>query len=129
MRVNYNEEMKKIITNLREVKKSLLLHSCCGPCSTAVIEKLSPFFDITVFYYNPNILPKSEYEKRKDEQKRLLDLLNINFIEGCYEPEKFAIAIKDKKNMPEGSERCKECYRFRLEKTARKASQIGRAHV
>ena len=91
-KTNYNEKMKEIISNL-DGRKTLLLHSCCGPCSSAVIEKLQNFFDITVFYYNPNILPKDEYEKRKKEQIRLIEMLNaknenkIKFLE-CLENEK-----------------------------------------
>lgn len=115
-----NENMRDTIKGFKG-EKTLLLHSCCAPCSTAVIEKLFCHFDITVFYYNPNILPKKEYEKRKGEQKKLLDLLNVKFIEGNYEPEKFAYAIRGKENILEGSERCKECYRFRLEETAKLA--------
>lgn len=122
-KINYDEEMKKVICELKGEKKSLLLHSCCAPCSSSVIERLSPYFNISVIYYNPNILPKEEYEKRKEEQKRLLKELNINFIESDYEPEKFACAIKGKESMPEGSERCKECYRFRLEKTVQVAKE------
>lgn len=115
--------MKRIIKELDGEKKTLLLHSCCAPCSSSVIERLSPYFNISVIYYNPNILPKTEYEKRKEEQKKFLKKLNINFIESDYEPEMFACAIKGKENMPEGSERCKECYRFRLEKTAQVAKE------
>lgn len=118
MKMNYNQQMNEIIAKLKGVRKTLLLHSCCAPCSSAVIEKLAPYFDITVFYYNPNILPKEEYERRKNEQKKLLEILNINFIEGDYNQQDFVCAINGKEELPEGSERCKECYRFRLEKTA-----------
>ncbi|MDD4110938.1 MAG: epoxyqueuosine reductase QueH [Clostridia bacterium] len=124
-KINYDSEMKKVINELNGEKKNLLLHSCCAPCSSAVIERLKPYFDISVIYYNPNILPKEEYEKRKNEQKRLLKEWNIQFIESDYEPKKFACAIKGKEDMPEGSERCKECYRFRLEKTAQTAKEKG----
>lgn len=124
-KINYDNEMKKVINELNGEKKNLLLHSCCAPCSSAVIERLKPYFDISVIYYNPNILPKEEYEKRKNEQKRLLKEWNIQFIESDYEPKKFACAIKGKEDMPEGSERCKECYRFRLEKTAQTAKEKG----
>ena len=123
-KINYNEIMKETIKNLSG-RKSLFLHSCCGPCSSAVIERLQKFFDITVFYYNPNIFPRAEYEKRKDEQKRLIEKLNektenkISFVEGDYETQAFAQAICGFENFPEGSERCKNCYRFRLEKTAK----------
>ena len=78
MNINYNEEMKKIISNLDSNNK-LLLHSCCGPCSTAVIERLKDYFDIIVLYYNPNIEPKDEYIKRKEEQLKVLKEYNIKF--------------------------------------------------
>lgn len=121
MKIDYNREMEKVIKVLNGEKKSLLLHSCCAPCSSAVIERLNPFFDITVFYYNPNILPQIEYEKRRDEQKRLLEILGVPFIEGDYNSADFVCAIKGKEDLPEGSERCYECYKFRLEKTAETA--------
>ena len=73
---NYQKEMEKIIEGLRGEKKSLLLHSCCAPCSSAVLEKLQEIFDITVFYYNPNISEDTEYRKRVEEQKRLIEAFN-----------------------------------------------------
>ena len=81
--MNYNEEMKKIIKGL-DGRKSLLLHSCCGPCSSSVIERLKNYFDITVLYYNPNIEPKEEYEKRKREQIRLLKILGVSYYDIDY---------------------------------------------
>ena len=116
-----NEEMKKIIDGFVGERKTLLLHSCCAPCSTAVVEKLNPYFDITIFYYNPNIFPREEYEKRRADQERLCKELTIGFIEGSYNQEEFTVAIKGKEDMPEKSERCKECYQFRLEETAKLA--------
>ena len=122
--------MKEIISNLNG-RKTLLLHSCCGPCSSAVIERLQNFFDITVFYYNPNIFPKDEYEKRKKEQIRLIEILNsksenkIIFLDSDYNPSEFAKAICGFENEKEGSERCKHCYSFRLEKTAHIAEKNG----
>lgn len=129
-KTNYNEKMKEIISNLNG-RKTLLLHSCCGPCSSAVIERLQNFFDITVFYYNPNIFPKDEYEKRKKEQIRLIEILNsksenkIIFLDSDYNPSEFAKAICGFENEKEGSERCKHCYSFRLEKTAHIAEKNG----
>lgn len=98
-------------------KPTLLLHSCCGPCSTAVIERLQPDYDLTVFYYNPNIFPREEYEKRLAEQKRLLEILNIPFIEGEYIPEEYFSCIGDKITQAEGQPRCYECYKLRIAKT------------
>lgn len=126
MKINYNEKMKDVIKGLAgSNKKKILIHSCCAPCSSVVIEKLISVFDITIFYYNPNILPKEEYERRKEEQKRLLEIFEVNFIEGDYEPKDFTCAIEGEESLPERSERCKECYRFRLERTAQLAKEKG----
>ena len=105
--------------------KSVLLHSCCGPCSTAVIEKLLPNFDVTVFYYNPNIDPKEEYEHRKSEQIRLCNSLGVKVIEGDYIPEEYYEAVKGFEDEPEGGARCRECFYLRLKKTAELAKKLG----
>ena len=129
---NYQKEMEKIIEGLQGEKKSLLLHSCCAPCSSAVLEKLQEIFDITVFYYNPNISENGEYGKRVKEQKRLIEAFNqkkpdcpIKIIEGDYEPGEFYSIAKGLENCPEGGERCFKCYALRLEKTARAAKEGG----
>ena len=106
-------------------KPRLLLHSCCAPCSSAVLERLMPTFDVTVFYYNPNIWPVEEYQKRLAEQKTFLDKLGVRMIEGEYNLDEYLLAIQGKENMPEKSPRCFECYRFRLEKTAQIARKNG----
>ncbi|MCR5153652.1 MAG: epoxyqueuosine reductase QueH [Lachnospiraceae bacterium] len=110
-----------------EVKK-LLLHSCCAPCSSYVLEYLSPFFEIEDFYYNPNITQKSEYEERKAELKRLIaeqpHLHPVTFTEGKYDPETFAEITKGMEDLKEGGERCFKCYELRL----REAAKIAREH-
>ena len=118
MNINYNEEMKKIIKELNGNNK-LLLHSCCGPCSTAVIERLKDYFDITVLYYNPNIEPYEEYLKRKKEQIRLLSELNIKHMDIDYLNEEYRNKVVGYEKEPENGGRCHICYRFRLEKTAK----------
>lgn len=127
---NYQKEMEKIIGGLQGEKKSLLLHSCCAPCSSAVLEKLQEIFDITVFYYNPNISEEFEYRKRVEEQKRLIEAFNgknpdclIKIIDGDYEPREFYAVVKGLENCPEGGERCFKCYALRLEKTAQAAKE------
>ena len=131
MNRNYQKEMEKIIEGLRGEKKSLLLHSCCAPCSSAVLEKLQEIFEITVFYYNPNISEDTEYRKRVEEQKRLIEAFNrkkpdciIKIIDGDYEPQEFYAIAKGLENCPEGGERCFKCYALRLEKTARLAKEL-----
>lgn len=118
--MNYNEEMKKIINDLKGNNK-LLLHSCCGPCSSAVIERLKPFFNITVLYYNPNIEPKDEYLKRKNEQIRLLKELNVSFLDIDYLNEEFHAKVKGYEKEPENGSRCSLCFELRLEKTVQLA--------
>lgn len=112
-------------------KPELLLHSCCGPCSTAVIERLAPDYNITVFYYNPCITDKDEYELRKENQIKFIDAFNqkndakIGFIEGEYEPDEFYKLTTGFSNEPEGGARCPICFKMRLAKTAMTAKHIG----
>lgn len=122
MNINYNEEMKKIIKELNGNNK-LLLHSCCGPCSTAVIERLKDYFDITVLYYNPNIELYEEYLKRKKEQIRLLSELNIKHMDIDYLNEEYRNKVVGYEKEPENGARCHICYRLRLEKTAKLAKE------
>ncbi len=122
MNINYNEEMKKIISNLDD-HNTLLLHSCCGPCSSSVIERLRDYFDITVIYYNPNIEPKEEYEKRKSEQLRLLNELKIKFMDIDYLNNEYHDKVKGYENEPENGLRCPLCFELRLDKTASLAKE------
>lgn len=127
---NYQKELDKILEQLTkdESKKGqrLLLHSCCAPCSSYVLEYLRQYFRITVFYYNPNISMEQEYRKRVEEQKRLIAVYNaqeqngyqINIVEGDYEPAAFYVIAKGLEQCPEGGERCFACYELRLKKTA-----------
>ena len=120
MKTNYDIELEKIIKENIGTKPTLLLHSCCAPCSSSVIERLLPYFKITIFYYNPNIEPYKEYLKRKEEQIKFMKDLNenINFLDCDYENEIFKELSKGLENMPEGGYRCHKCYNLRLEKTA-----------
>ena len=107
----------------------LLLHSCCAPCSSYTLEYLSKYFEITLFYYNPNISPEEEFVKRTEELRRLLAEMPmshpVSLIVGEYDPREFYDAVKGLEQEPEGGERCFVCYRLRLEKTARLASELG----
>ena len=127
---NYQKEMEKIINKLQGERKSLLLHSCCAPCSSAVLEKLQTIFDITVFFYNPNISEQEEYRKRVEEQKRLIEAFNqknpespIGMIDGDYQPQEFYDIAKGYETCPEGGERCFRCFHLRLEATAKVAKE------
>ncbi len=130
-KINYSKETEKIIEkNKREQKlPSLLLHACCAPCSSACLEYLNKYFDITVYYYNPNISPESEFKKRFSELKRLVNSMPfehpVKLIDGEYNYGEFLDTVEGMELLPEGGERCFACYRLRLEKTAAYASAEG----
>lgn len=129
---NYQRELDKMLEKLPRGEKRLFLHSCCAPCSSYVMEYLSDYFFITVFYYNPNISFEEEYRHRLSEQKHLIACLNreegrypIRAVEGEYAPERFFAMSKGLEQCPEGGERCEGCFRLRLEETARQAAAAG----
>lgn len=105
--------------------KKLLLHSCCGPCSTQVIDVLRKDYQITVFYYNPNIQPQEEYAHRLAEQKRFCQIVGIPVIDLPYDTNQFLQAVKGHEADKEGGERCTLCFKLRLEKTASVAKEMG----
>ncbi len=126
MKTNYNLIMEDIIKNMQG-KPKLLLHACCGVCSSSVIEKLYPFFEITILYYNPNIYPKEEYIKRLNTQKEIIDKMNINIklLEIGYLNEEFENIAKGLEDEKEGGTRCTKCFYLRLEKTAKIAKNLN----
>jgi len=107
------------------MKKTMLLHSCCGPCSSAVIERLLPDYEVSVLYYNPNITDEEEYQHRFSEQKRLLAEAypQVELVPAKYDPERWLAAVKGLENEPEGGARCAVCFKLRLEETARIAKE------
>lgn len=127
--MNYQKELEKTIDRLEKEKQvpKLLLHSCCAPCSSYVLEYLSEFFEITVFYYNPNIFPENEYTKRILEQQQLIRDMKfkhpVTFLAGNYDRERFFEMAKGKELLKEGGERCFLCYELRLLETARIARE------
>ena len=130
-RRNYQRELETVIKENESKSRvpRLLLHSCCAPCSSYVLEYLSDYFEITVFYYNPNISPAEEYEKRAAEQKHLIQELPakhpIHLVVGADEPERFYAVSRGLEMVPEGGERCFQCFRLRLEEAAKMAAEGG----
>ncbi|MBP5415393.1 MAG: epoxyqueuosine reductase QueH [Lachnospiraceae bacterium] len=137
-KINYNTEMESIISSLDGRVPNLLLHSCCAPCSSACLEVLTPHFNVTRLYYNPNITDASEYDHRLDEEKRYIETLNnnrgfdngnafhpISMIDARYEPDEFFEAVKGYEDCPEGGDRCFICYELRLREVAITAHAHG----
>ncbi len=132
---NYQKELDRVLEGLGS-RPSLLLHSCCAPCSSYVLTYLREYFDITLLYYNPNIYPDEEYRRRVDEQKRLIEVLNampvkdkslgvIRFEEGEYDPGIFFEMANGLEAVPEGGERCFKCYELRMREAASMAAERG----
>ncbi len=135
-KINYQKQLDELLKTLegRDSKPTLLLHACCGPCSSYVLEYLSKYFQITVLYYNPNIYPQAEYERRLAELKKLYEVFppvlntGVKVVECEYEPEQFyeAVGVRAEPDLaqePEKGERCRRCYKFRLERAAAYAVQ------
>lgn len=122
--MNYQKELDKLLAQLEKEERvpSLLLHSCCAPCSSYVLEYLGQYFNIAVFYYNPNIFPESEYTKRILEQQTLIGQMRVkypvSFIAGSYDKNRFYEMAKGLEHVKEGGERCLKCYELRLRESA-----------
>lgn len=130
MKINYDLVMEKQLKEIEKnkIKPKLLLHSCCAPCSSAILEFLQEYFEITIYFFNPNITFQEEYLKRLEEQKEYHKKrgYQINVIEGRYNPDiDFFQNIKGLENEKEGGKRCHQCYRIRLEETVKKAKEDG----
>ncbi len=130
---NYQKQMEQIIAALQAEGKRprLLLHVCCAPCSSGCLQQLTAAFDVTLWFYNPNISPESEYRFRLQELERLITEMSlpapVKLARGEYEPERFYAVTNGMENLPEGGERCRACYRLRLSAAARAAAQGGYA--
>ena len=129
--MNYQKELEKLIERLGKEEKvpTLLLHSCCAPCSSYVLEYLSNYFETTIFYYNPNIYPESEYTKRILEQQTLITKMKtrhpVTFMAGNYDRDRFYKMAKGLEHLKEGGERCFRCYELRLRESAEVAKKCG----
>ncbi len=122
---NYQLKTNAVISALGGKKPGLLLHSCCGPCSSYVLEYLSEFFDITLLFYGPNIQPREEYELRLEHQRLVLEHIPVKIMECDYEGEAFDAIAKGYESEPEGGARCTRCFALRIEETAKRASEAG----
>ena len=126
--MNYDTKMEEQIRSSKEGEK-LLLHACCAPCSSAVLERIANHFEITIYYYNPNITDEKEYQKRIEEVKKLIQLIQpkykVHLIEGKYEQKKFIELAKGLENEKERGKRCYKCYNLRLKETAKVAENLG----
>lgn len=129
--MNYQKELDQLIERFAAEKRRprLFIHSCCAPCSSYVIEYLSNYFEITLFYYNPNIYPEEEYIKRVEELKNLIREMplqsEVHLLEGEFHPDDYYRQVKGLEEEPEGGERCFACYRLRLREAARMASSLN----
>lgn len=130
-KINYQLELDSIIEQLQREQRvpTLLMHSCCAPCSSYCLSYLADYFRITIFYYNPNIAPEEEYRKRVNEQKRLIEQLPVKhpvaFAEGKYDPEVFTAMAQGMEELPEGGSRCFACYELRQREAAKYAAEHG----
>lgn len=125
-KVNYQLELDKIVAKLDGARPRLLLHSCCGPCSSYVLEYLTQYFEVYLSYYNPNIQPREEYELRLLNQKKVLERIpGVTLVECGYDGEAYEKAAEGLENEPEGGARCTECFRLRLDFAAREAKRLG----
>ena len=132
---NYQKELDQITSSVSTSGQTphLLLHSCCAPCSSYVLEYLTQYFQITDLYYNPNIAPAAEYDKRSDELSRLIERMRedgvlkneVRFVTTAYDPAVFYETVRVMEDLPEGGERCFKCYALRMEEAARMAAQLG----
>jgi hypothetical protein len=129
MKIDFQREMENVISGFGEEKPSLLLHACCAPCSSAVLERIEPYFNITIYFYNPNIYPFEEYSRRFRELNKLLDRNGmadrVALINGDYDDGAFYDSTAGFEDAPEGGARCPRCFYLRLSETAKKADSLG----
>ena len=129
MNRNYQKELDRIIQKLDGRRPRVLLHSCCGPCSSAVLEYLTQYFDVSLLWYNPNLYPQEEFERRYRTQLELIEKMGlkdrVEVLAEDWRPEEYRAVADGLENEPEGGKRCTECFRLRLRETARIAAARG----
>ena len=129
MNRNYQKELDRIIQKRGKKTPRVLLHSCCGPCSSSVLEYITQYFDVTLLWYNPNLYPKEEFDRRFKTQVELIEKMGladkVNILAEPWKSEDYYRRVKGLENEPEGGKRCAECFRLRLLETARLAKHYG----
>lgn len=129
MKRNYQRELDAVIRDCGERRPRVLLHSCCGPCSGAVLEYLTQYFDVTLLWYNPNLFPQEEFDRRLSTQRELIEKMGLTGRVGIlaepWRSEEYYALIKGLEDEPEGGRRCTACFRLRLEETAKLARERG----
>lgn len=129
MKRNYQRELDAVIRDRRERRPRVLLHSCCGPCSSAVLEYLTQYFDVTLLWYNPNLFPQEEFERRLGTQRELIEKMGltgrVDIVAEPWRSEEYYGRVRGLEGEPEGGRRCTECFRLRLEETAKLAREQG----
>ena len=129
MNRNYQKELDRIIQKRGQKTPRVLLHSCCGPCSSAVLEYITQYFDVTLLWYNPNLYPKEEFDRRFKTQVELIEKMGladkVDILAEPWKSEDYYCRVKGLENEPEGGKRCAECFRLRLLETARLAKHYG----
>ena len=126
--LNFAQQMDAVLKTLGDARPRLLLHACCGPCSSAVLEQLCQYFEITVLYYNPNTWPAEEYYRRGEELKKFVAAahpLGVTVVEDTYDPQEFYTAVQGLEAEPERGGRCTVCYRLRMRRAAQYAAEHG----
>jgi epoxyqueuosine reductase len=129
MEVNYQKQLDKIVDGLHGEQPRLLLQSCCGPCSSYVLEYLTRYFDVTLFWYNPNIYPEAEFNKRFQNQIKVIEEMGladrVQIMASPWKHGDYLTRVKGLEAEPEGGERCTACFRMRLNETAQMAKKYG----
>lgn len=131
--IEQNEQAGSANASLAYRKPRLLLHACCGPCSTSCVERVADEYEVTLYYYNPNIMDREEYLRRREALLKFIDAFNadnegrtrVEYLEGEYDPERFIRLAESMKDEPEGGKRCDMCFAMRLSDTAKMAKELG----
>ena len=132
-KINYDKVMMKMVSTWQkdQIRPKILLHSCCAPCSTTTLERMTEFADVTIYFANSNIHPRAEYQRREYVQQKFIHDFNektgnnVQFVAAPYKPQEYFQAVRGLEKEPEGGDRCKACFDYRLDMVAKKAVELG----